>query len=340
MNKTISINPELFKFTSSKRKSRKKEPENNSEIKIKPPISETQKRKQLRKQSILRHLREQQEKNYKQLMENDEPKRTPKPISDDFQSDFKESIDYFKNLAQSKPTQKHNFTSKIQHETSNVRPQILQELKPSLEPLIHNNSFEVVSNSEPIQLSKPVLNHSPAPTWGCLKNGNLPTFRDWKQSTQKVNPLHNMSGNSENISHIGSQIQSQSGGGENMDKKYQILTTMKANKEPEQPKLKYRKQKKTIRRTYKVGRSKVFSKIAVLISNKTIRNNIMNKAQQLKQMPIEDVRRHLIKYGFIRVGSSAPNDVLRKMYETTKLICGEVENHNTDNLLYNYLNDV
>ena len=66
----------------------------------------------------------------------------------------------------------------------------------------------------------------------------------------------------------------------------------------------------------------------------------MNKAQQLKQFSIEDVRRYLIKHGFIRVGSSAPNDVLRKMYETSKMICGEVENHNTDNLLYNYLNDL
>ena len=65
----------------------------------------------------------------------------------------------------------------------------------------------------------------------------------------------------------------------------------------------------------------------------------MNQTQQYKTIPIEDVRKYLVKRGFIRVGSSAPNDVLRKMYETSNLICGEVENHNTDNLLYNYLND-
>ena len=65
----------------------------------------------------------------------------------------------------------------------------------------------------------------------------------------------------------------------------------------------------------------------------------MNKSQDLKHISIEDVRRYLIKRGFIRVGSSAPNDVLRKMYETANLMCGEVENHNTENLLYNYLND-
>ena len=32
------------------------------------------------------------------------------------------------------------------------------------------------------------------------------------------------------------------------------------------------------------------------------------------------------------------NAVLRKMYESAVMICGEVQNHNPDNLLYNYLN--
>lgn len=80
--------------------------------------------------------------------------------------------------------------------------------------------------------------------------------------------------------------------------------------------------------------------MAVLVSNKTIRNNIMNKAQEIKQIPLDDVKKYLIKRGLIRVGTSAPNDVLRKLYETSNLICGEVENHNADNLLFNYLNDI
>ena len=54
--------------------------------------------------------------------------------------------------------------------------------------------------------------------------------------------------------------------------------------------------------------------------------------------PISDVRKFLVKKGLIRVGSTCPNDVLRKMYESVNLVCGEVQNHNSDNLLYNYLN--
>lgn len=104
--------------------------------------------------------------------------------------------------------------------------------------------------------------------------------------------------------------------------------------------MKFPKQKRTVRRTFKIGKSKTLPKISVLISNKTIRNQISTKAQELKQTPIQEVRRFLTKKGFIRVGSDAPNDVLRKMYESAVLICGDVQNHNPDNLLYNFFNDI
>jgi len=75
------------------------------------------------------------------------------------------------------------------------------------------------------------------------------------------------------------------------------------------------------------------------VSNKTIRNRVTTESQLLKQMPIEEVRKYLVKKGFIKVGSSSPNDVLRKMFETAKMMCGEMENHNPDNLLYNYFHN-
>ena len=102
--------------------------------------------------------------------------------------------------------------------------------------------------------------------------------------------------------------------------------------------VKYGKRKKTIRKTYKLGKSRVAPKVSVLISNKTVRKNISTKTEKLKQTPIDEIRSILIKKGFIKVGSLATNDVLRKMYESMLLVCGEVENHNADNLLYNYFN--
>ena len=322
MNKTISINPDLFKYT-NKNTSRKKNKSEKADIKIKPTSSEKQQNKILRKQHILRYLRQQQENNYKKLLQNEEQKvKTKKPISNDFSNDFDDSLNYLKSLPKNDAT--HNYSVKSFHRPNN------SALNDPLEPMVYDNHFDTHDESS-IKLSKPVISNVSTPNWGCLKNGNLPTYRNWKQLTQKKQeqPLNTMQ---EPINAIQETIGIK-------PSRHNLFASMKAKQEKPQPKLNFLKQKKTVRRNYKVGRSSVFSNIAVLVSNKTIRNNIMNKSQELKHISIEDVRRYLIKRGFIRVGSSAPNDVLRKMYETANLMCGEIENHNTENLLYNYLND-
>jgi hypothetical protein len=59
----------------------------------------------------------------------------------------------------------------------------------------------------------------------------------------------------------------------------------------------------------------------------------------LKQTPIHEVRQYLVKRGLIKVGTTAPNEILRKMYESSKMMCGELYNHNTETLLHNFIND-
>jgi hypothetical protein len=56
-----------------------------------------------------------------------------------------------------------------------------------------------------------------------------------------------------------------------------------------------KKQKKTLKRTYNVGKSKMYPKISVLVSNKTIRNNITTKSQLLKQVSIQEVKKYFPK---------------------------------------------
>jgi hypothetical protein len=100
-----------------------------------------------------------------------------------------------------------------------------------------------------------------------------------------------------------------------------------------------KKVRKLMKRTFRVGRDKYKPAVGVLLPNKTIKNNVTTQAYMLKQTPIAEVRKFLLKTGFIKVGSAAPNDVLRKIYESIKLIDGDVKNHNPDNLLYNFFND-
>jgi hypothetical protein len=92
-----------------------------------------------------------------------------------------------------------------------------------------------------------------------------------------------------------------------------------------------------LRRTHRLGKSNKDRKVGVLISNKTIRNQITNKMKQINQIPIGDIKKYLIKKGLIRVGSIAPNDILREMYRSVVMLCGDLQNHNTQNIMYNYL---
>ena len=96
--------------------------------------------------------------------------------------------------------------------------------------------------------------------------------------------------------------------------------------------------KKTLTRTFRIGKSLKDQKISVLVSNKTIRKEIANTDIALKQTSMIDVRRYLVKHGLVKIGTTCPPDVLRQMYESASLMCGNIINHNSETLMYNFLN--
>jgi hypothetical protein len=352
MSKTISINPDLFKV-SNNRSSRKKKENTTGQIKIKTP--KTNKRdKTLRKNHVLRFIREQQEKNYKQLLEGDKPKTTlEKPIDDSFNNEFDESLKYLTSLTQEKESiESKNRTLKNRQPTDSVLyypgiAELVTDEDVNLEFPNEMMQFIPDATAPQFQLSTP---SRAAPVYGCLKNGNLPTWRTHNR-TQRVHQggasgnHYSKPGDTVELKEekpvepvTGSSSESIRDYMKRAHKKSEIKQTTDLLNKKDQ-KMKYPKQKRTIRRTFKVGKSKVLPKISVLISNKTLRNRVTEKTHALKETPIHEVKRYLTKKGFIRVGSIAPNDVLRKMYESAILICGEIENHNPDNLLFNFLND-
>jgi len=220
---------------------------------------------------------------------------------------------------------------------------------------------------------QPALQNISRPAYGCLKGGELPTFRTLMNQTRKVMPptgpspsyiVHNNNSNNtvnalglapapaqvpiQGLSQAPVQvpIQAQTKIVEDrvndaikrMHEMKGAATKLHAIQQAHQ-RPKRMKRKKTLRRTYKIGKSKNAPKVSVLVSNRTIRSNITTQSQKLKAVPIEEVKRFLVKRGLIRVGSITPVDVLRKMYESAVMMCGEVHNHNPDNLLYNFMND-
>lgn len=340
--KTIQINPDLFKI-SNKSTTRKKGTEKSPKIELKSSIK-TQKQKTLRK-NVLKMIREKQQQAYRDLFEK---KKIPSSDSStsknktDFDKDFNSSLEFFSSLAdkiESQPNSTLKNYSAINTPVSpiNNTPIIVQNVPPPA----------IVSDFIPVETPKINL-VMPPPKYGCLKNGELPTYRSYTrknhiggslpQSTinepiiNTDNPFDTPLLSSHNTPKISPKFTEQS-------QKFEKIHGGKISNEKAERKIRYKKRKKIFKRTYKIGRSKTEPKIGVLVSNKTIRSRISTQAQLLKQTSIQDVRRFLIKKGFIKVGTNAPNDVLRKMYETVSLVCGEIQNHNPENLLYNFIHD-
>lgn len=360
--RTIKINPELFKVN-DKNTSRKKRPASDKKIKVrsetKPVRNKTLRNGVLR--MLRENIREKQKQEYKNLVNtelNSDKKTKKSDKNDEFKTDFEKSLQYFNKLNEKEAIhnsinsrQKHNTTFKREQNYSGYTDNTSQ-LKSFDENSISNVLPDVFNTSIPNEMIPMKLNSipkqlPPPPQYGCLRNGSLPTYRNWKQMTQR-----NYGGDPvirEQPEQTEKTEQTEQKPEENQtilsEAKKRLIEKRKKHilkkdlKKKDKSRLKYLKQKKTFKRSYHVGRSKTVPKIGVLISNKTVRQRISTSALHLKQTPMPEVKKFLIKKGFIKVGSIAPNDVLRQMYECAHLMCGEIENHNPENLLFNYFND-
>jgi len=351
--KTIQINPDLFKV-SEKTTSRKKQSSPN--IKIKSP-EKKHKQKTLRK-NVLKMIREKQQEEYKRLFDKSESKKPSIGSSSqqEFNKDFDESLEFFSSLASKpeniEPTTNHNTTFKKYPEMNSV---LLQPNMPIFIDTNENVNLDLpdvfspnINSKDVVKIHRPSLQLPPPPKYGCLKNGSLPTYRSVFRQTQRIYPEapnHTYAAPilMSSQQNIPLQILDKEPQKSYTKDPMEIVQKYEKSKaffnDKSQKRIKYLKRKKIFKRTYHVGRSTTKPQIGVLVSNRTVRNRISTDAQLLKQTPIHEVRKFLIKKGFIKVGTNAPNDVLRKMYESVSMVCGEIQNHNPENLLFNFIHD-
>ena len=309
----VKYNEDLFKIPSGTKK--RKTGGDKPPIKIKPQTNKTIKRK------ILDELRKNQQQQLNTL--SDTPPR-PTPTSDSkFETDFKNSVDYMQSF-------------------------------------VDNHKKETISTHKLNSTIKEKKTY-PVPTYGCLKNGSLPTYRNihgvtlkhkntslnqfaevispsvTSQFAEVISPSATSASVTSQFHDVITQSVTRPSITERIKSPSEILLTEKTkHKSKVIPVDKHKR--RFLRRTYHVGKDKYRPKVGVLLPNKTIRKRVTTNSYLLKQTPIEEIRKFLLKKGFIKVGSSAPNDVLRKMYESIQMIDGEINNHNSENLLHNFFN--
>jgi hypothetical protein len=322
--KDIIIDPAMFKISNSSTK--KVREKTAPKIKVKGQRPEKKNKSSTLKRNLLRMIRGHQERRMKtqtkpSLIIAPHPDESPK-------SDFEQSISFLSQMNKALPTPP-------------PKNRTLRQAPNPIHPPLYQTPQLPYHNMNNIPLSVCNLKR---PVYGCLKRGVLPTYRVWKNQTQRQNTIPQ---NIMRMSPVQTDYESQ------LREKIKQMSELEQHQRIKQMQpgtmknngimnkniwKKARRQKRIMRRTYRIGKSKSFPVISVLVSNKTLRNEVNLKQTELKETPITEVKQYLKKQGFIKVGTNTPNDVLRQMFESASMICGELKNYSPENLLYNYFN--
>ena len=327
--KKISIHPDLMFMTSGKTQKKKAPKEKKEQIKMKTQTKA--KNQTLRKQSLLRMIRKHQDEKHRQQLQmisgNDNSQQSENIHNNNNMDD---TLQFMNNIKE-----KHSANHTLKNNNYNTLS-ISQPSQPLLNnadstPVVNMNNdtnlsqerSDVIIQDDSVKFHVNVPQNNIQPKYGCLKDGNLPTYRSLNnthQGSTRKNLLQTLEGSKRDSS---------------QNAELNALQKYTSHKKAIQQR---HKQKKIIRRTFNVGKKNKEQKISVLISNKKIRSNTTLKLQHLKDISIFQVKNDLIKRGLIKVGCITPESVLRQMYSVVHSMCGSIQNHNGELLLHNYLN--
>jgi len=293
-----------------------------------------------------------------------------------FSDETADSLSYINNLKkqQQMHRQKQRLAARtLKHKESQPSTQELfvdTSLPPELSEF--SSSIDIPTNTNDVKLNYTSLN---PPPYGCLKGGDKPSYKNWKagnetrrnlpstnnrqMSTQMSTHDPNVLSREQRLAQIKQKIKylesTTPGTSSNNEKPIPIqpidsstneLTHISApiedilkehtNKQQEIIDKNKRTFKHTTKRKFTLGKLTNLKQISVLIKNNKTRKDVINTQKQLKTTDIKDVRKYLKQHGLLKNGSTCPNNILRKTFESS-LLAGEITNTNKDALIHNYL---
>lgn len=187
---------------------------------------------------------------------------------------------------------------------------------------ITKSSTTISSIDSPSPILEPEIskvNILPEPQYSNLKNSDKPTFREYYNK-----PLPKSDGpNGNEMTSLETSISVSSTPSQ----------TQLPRKKPTQERIEI-----AVEKVFKVGKNKTQKKIGVFIKNNKIKRKNEEDKIKLKRTNFKTVKNYLKKNNLIKYGTKAPTDLLRAIYESSKIV-GDVKNVNGDNLIHNYIND-
>jgi hypothetical protein len=236
-----------------------------------------------------------------------------------------------------------------QSQVSAQQVSVPQVLPPPL--LVQQAQVSAQQVSAQTVLAPPVLAQPPAPQYSNLKNSVLPTFRQWKNSTQKnynpqqEKPSIKIDDYEKNIEPSERSIALETIKNKYNENKYNENTENTElteipiinNDTVEEEPIINKKRRHRITKTRKYTLGRTGSKVSVLIKNAKTRKLVQHELALLRQKGIPEIKTFLRKKNLLKVGSDAPNDVLRQIYEQS-VLSGDIENKAKDVLIHNYMN--
>ena len=336
VKKTIQITPELFSINNSSGKTKK-------EKKNKTQKQRPEQRSNPLKKQLMNKIKSHAKKNRKTLKEKK-----------DFASTFEEHMEYLSNLSRKKKLQIHSDLPEDLKKTNSITDlkeggKTVTVKQDSLTDLNVNDSLSVpqapvtkapIPQAPVSQAPVPPAPVPPAPVpQAPVPPAPVPQAPVIQMSVPQEE-IHKLP-----VSQPDASSRAQISHTMNVEPPYGILK--KGNKptyrqwhhsqtRKNRPSINkpHKEIKQHIKRKFSLGKKN--HRVSVFLKNKKTRRKVHDELRALKKKPIEEIKEYLRVHNLIKAGSTAPHDVLRKLYQDTHL-AGDITNKSTENMLHNYL---